>query len=727
MDTRLALKKLQGVLKRWNREVFGDVQRRKEKLLSEILEVQKLIENNPSDELLQKESSLMNEFDVALEQEEIIWYQKSREKLLTHGDRNTKFFHTSTIIRRRKNKIEMLKNAEGQWLTDEEELEKLAITYYKRLYSLDDVEQSVETLPRGSFATLSHADKRDLQRPFTADEIETAIRSMGSFKAPGPDGFQPVFYQRCWDTVGSSVIQFVLDFFRTGELPQNTNNAVLVLIAKVVRPERIMQFRPISLCNVLFKTITKTLVGRMKGIMNKIIGPAQSSSLPGRLTTDNIVVVQEAVHSMRRKKGRKGWMLLKLDLEKAFDRIRWDFLEDTLQAAGFPDNCVGWIMQCVTGPSMSLLWNGEMTDSFQPLRGLRQGDPLSPYLFVLCMERLCHLIERAVVGKNWKPIQLSRGGPQLSHILFADDLILFAEASVAQIRVIRGVLERFCIASGQKVNLEKSKIFFSSNVSRELGRMISNESGIQSTCDLGKYLGMPVLQKRINKDTFGEVLERASSRLTGWKSCTLSFAGRLTLTKSVLSSIPVHTMSTIMLPQSTLDSLDRLARNFLWGSSSDRRKLHLVAWDKVCQQKSEGGLGIRRSKEMNKALIAKVGWRVMHNTHSLWAQVVRKKYHVGDLKDTRWMIAKGTWSSTWRSVGLGLRDVVVRGQRWVLGDGRQIKFWADSWLTDEPLLLSITSALPQGLENTLIKDLWQAGSGWDFENIAPYLAEDKKT
>ncbi|KAJ0230616.1 Reverse transcriptase domain-containing protein [Hirschfeldia incana] len=181
---------------------------------------------------------------------------------------------------------------------------------------------------------------------------------MGSFKAPGPDGFQPVFYQRCWDTVGGSVIQFVLDFFRTGELPRNTNNAVLVLIAKVLRPERIMQFRPISLCNVLFKTITKTLVGRMKGLMNKIIGPAQSSSLPGRLTTDNIVVVQEAVHSMRRKKGRKGWMLLKLDLEKAFDRIRWDFLEDTLQAAGFPDICIGWIMQCVTGPLMSLLWNG---------------------------------------------------------------------------------------------------------------------------------------------------------------------------------------------------------------------------------------------------------------------------------------------------------------------------------------------------------------------------------
>lgn len=146
--------------------------------------------------------------------------------------------------------------------------------------------------------------------------------------------------------------------------------------------------------------------------------------------------MQEAVHSMRRKKGRKGWMRLKLDLEKAYDRIRWDFLEDTLVAAGLSETWVHWIMQCVSGPSMNVLWNGEKTEAFKPSRGLRQGDPISPYLFVLCMEWLCHLIGKTIVDSKWKPITLSRGGPELSHICFADDLILFAEASVSQIRVI---------------------------------------------------------------------------------------------------------------------------------------------------------------------------------------------------------------------------------------------------------------------------------------------------
>lgn len=220
-------------------------------------------------------------------------------------------------------------------------------------------------------------------------------------------------------------------------------------------------------------------------------------------------------------------------------------------------------MQCVTGPWMHVLWNGEKTQAFTPSRGLRQGDPLSLYLFVLCMERLCQLIEKSIAEKKWKPICLSRGPrPKFPHICFADDLILLAEASEAQIGIIRSVLERSCTASGQKVSLEKSKIYFSANVPREFRKLISTASGIQSTCDLGKYLGLPVLQKRLNKETFGEVVARVSSRMAGWKGRVLSTAGRLTLVKFVASSIPVHSMGTILMPKSTLAKLDQLSRSF---------------------------------------------------------------------------------------------------------------------------------------------------------------------
>ena len=241
------------------------------------------------------------------------------------------------MVRRRRNRIEMLKNEDEVWVSDAAELEQLAIQYYKRLYSLDDVELVVDKLPQEGFLRLKYEECRELNRQFIAVEVVGAVKSMGKFKAPGPDGFQPVFYQDCWEVVGESVLKFVLEFFNTGVLPRDTNNALLVLIAKVAKPEKITQFRPISLCNVLFKIITKTMVGRLKGVIDKLVGPHQASFIPGRLSVDNIVVVQEAVHSMRRKKGVKGWMLLKLDLEKAYDRIRWDFLEDTLVVAGFSE------------------------------------------------------------------------------------------------------------------------------------------------------------------------------------------------------------------------------------------------------------------------------------------------------------------------------------------------------------------------------------------------------
>ena len=223
--------------------------------------VQGLLDHSHTNALLDREAALLKEFEVVLEQEEMLWFQKSREKWVALGDRNTKYFHTLTVVRRRRNRIEMLKNEDEVWVSDAAELEQLAIQYYKRLYSLDDVELVVDKLPQEGFPRLKYEERRELNRQFIAVEVVGAVKSMGKFKAPGPDGFQPVFYQDCWEVVGESVLKFVLEFFNTGVLPRDTNNALLVLIAKVAKPEKITQFRPISLCNVLFKIITKTMVG----------------------------------------------------------------------------------------------------------------------------------------------------------------------------------------------------------------------------------------------------------------------------------------------------------------------------------------------------------------------------------------------------------------------------------------------------------------------------------
>ncbi|CAA7042860.1 unnamed protein product [Microthlaspi erraticum] len=282
------------------------------------------------------------------------------------------------------------------------------------------------------------------------------------------------------------------------------------------------------------------------------------------------------------------------------------------------------------------------------------------------------------------------------------------------------------MASGQKVSLEKSKIYFSANVTWDQREEISGFSGIQQTCDLGKYLGMPVLQKRLNKETFGDVLARMSSRLAGWKGRVLSMVGRLTLTKAVISAIPIHSMSTIMLPQATLARMDQISRSFLWGSDGEKKKQHLVAWNRVCVPKREGGLGFRSAREMNMAMIAKIGWRLLQDQNSLWAGVLRSKYKTGDLVDRSWIVAKSHWSSTWRSIMVGMREVILEGIGWVIGDGRSISFWRDRWLSDTPLITSAGVMIPDGLKLMTVRDLWQDGMRWRMDRILPYVSEENR-
>lgn len=184
------------------------------------------------------------------------------------------------------------------------------------------------------------------------------------------------------------------------------------------------------------------------------------------------------------------------------------------------------------------------------------------------------------------------------------------------------VLNTFCDISGQTINFAKSKLFVSANINRRL----SNLCRIPLTNDLGKYLGIPLFHSRVNKNHFNQIIEKVQRTLSGWSSNTLMLAGRVTLAQSVTTTIPSYTMQTMKLPASVCEHLDRLNKNFIWGDTPDRKKLHLVKWDKVCKDKDCGGLGIKSAKKQNLALLAKLGWKMYTQEDCLWVNILRDKY-----------------------------------------------------------------------------------------------------
>lgn len=236
--------------------------------------------------------------------------------------------------------------------------------------------------------------------------------------------------------VGGSLIFMVKRGFEFGELEEYLNKTLIILIPKVPGLEVISQFRLISLCTVPCKLLTKVFVNRLKPLLPLLIDENQASFVGGRHIMDNVVIAQEVVLSLKLKRGKTGWMVIKIDMEKAYDQLWWSFKKDTLEEARIPNTIVSLIMRCVSSSTLQVLWNGGFTEEFRPSRGVRQGDPISPYLFVLTMKRLGHAIKRAVSCGSWTPMYLSRGGPPLFHLLFFDDLVLFREASLDTARAM---------------------------------------------------------------------------------------------------------------------------------------------------------------------------------------------------------------------------------------------------------------------------------------------------
>ena len=271
--------------------------------------------------------------------------------------------------------------------------------------------------------------------------------------------------------------------------------------------------------------VTKIIVARLRPYLDKLISPLQAAFVPGRKGVGNAFIAQEIIHFLGRKRARVGYMALKIDLEKTYDKLEWNFIREALFRANLPVDLIDVIMSCVTTVSTSILVNGGATDLIVPSRWIRQRDPLSPYLFILCMDFLGQLIEEKCNAKLWHPVKASQSGPAFSHLMFADDLLFFARADGTNCSAIRDMLDEFCLLFGQTISEAKFRVYFFPNVDRDARESLCDILGLSSTPFLGKYLGFPFRHPGSSSQDYNFILDRVKQKLAGWKANLLSLVG----------------------------------------------------------------------------------------------------------------------------------------------------------------------------------------------------------
>ncbi|XP_042944602.1 uncharacterized protein LOC122278481 [Carya illinoinensis] len=426
------------------------------------------------------------------------------------------------------------------------------------------------------------------------------------------------------------------------------------------------------------KLIAKVLANRLKHVLPNIISSLQSAFVPGRSIIDNVMVAYEILHTMKaRQKGKEGSMALKLDMSKAYDRIEWTFLRSIMKKLGFCDRWIQLIMICVESVRYSVVVNGKVGDTFMPTRGLRQGDPLSPYLFILCAEGLRSMLSKAATNGRLKGVAAASGGTRINHLLFADDCVIFSKASKEEWLAIHDLLLLYEVSLGQKLNREKTAILFSSNTSELVQEEIISEAGEIVCGDYGKYLGLPTMIGRSKYETFRSIKERVWRKIRSWKNSFLSSASREVLIKAVLQSIPTYSMNVFRFTRKLCKVINSMIANFWWSGNKDSRGIHWKGWDKMGENKKNGGMGFRDIDVFNRAMLAKQGWMLQTNVESLAARIFKEKY----FSKSQFIDAKIGYkpSFIWRSL-LHAQDLVKAGMVWRVGNGKSISIWNNKWL-----------------------------------------------
>jgi hypothetical protein len=706
-------RRLKECLRKWNKEVFGYLDLNIEKTVKELNELEGRMggDNSIFDPVLRND--LNRDFWNQLHLKENLLKQKSRKKWVQEGDSNSKYFHESIKSRRRRNQLVALKDGEA-WIQGVVEVKGFVKNYFEHNFS--ERWEHRPNLNGLQFQTLSAEDNLMLTRAFSLEEVKEAVWCSDGNKSPGPDGFNFKFLKVCWDIIKNDIMNFLNEFYETAILPKAYTASFLTLIPKKDHPQALADYRPICLITSMYKLLSKLLAGRLKQVLGKIISKVQSAFIPDRQILDGVLVVNELIDLAKRRKD--NCLFFKVDFERAYDTVNWQFLDYMMGRMGFADGWRRWIKACVFNSSMSVLVNGSPTTDFNVGKGLRQGDPLSPFLFLIVVEGLSGLMSKAVDSNLFHGYKVSNN--ILFHSLqFADDTIIVGEGNWDNLWMIKTILRSFEIVSGLKVNFFKSKLY---GINLEESFLRASSSFLHCAVESipFRFLGIPVGANPRRRATWIPIIESMKKRLSTWNGRILSIGGRVTLINSVLSSLPLYYFSFFKAPSCVIKELVSIQRNFLWGGREGERKMCWVSWERICQPKKLGGLGIKNLEIFNSSLLCKWKWRCLSEGEATWHVLL--KYRYGSFVDNflygegkeKLKISSIWWRDLWSLGGEDDGGWFGSNISSILGDGRDIGFWKEKWIgstnlrTLYPALYNKTSS-PNG---TVAMFGYSNNNGW---------------
>lgn len=673
-------KLVKGVLKQLNRENFSNIQVR-------VLETNSLLQNvqvqalqSPSPRLFEEERQLHEKWIFLRQIEESYFRQNSRVNWLNEEDQNTAYFFMIFQTRSSYNTIRTFMLISGALLSDPFLMSVHAVSHFQNLLGPDILLPLPVASPADWFRQLSDFSPSQLQVQLmtsipTAEEIQKLLFKLNPNKAPGPDGLTSAFYKSTWSFLGEEVISAITHFFQQAFLPASTNSTILTLVPKRPGATAITDYRPISCLNTLYKVIARLLVRRIKPLLPSIIVPNQTAFVKGRLIVENTVLAGELVNGYHRKKGPKR-ITIKVAIAKAFDTLSWEFLFNCLEGLQFPPVLQSWLRACVCTPNFTVGYNGRVHGYFKGKRGLRQGDLLSPYLFVIAMNMLSLMLNKAASDLKIKYHQKCSKS-KLTHLCFADDLLIFTEGSLSSVQNVLQVLREFELRSGLAVSVQKSSFFASGLTQQELDE-IKVSTGMPNGLLPVRYLGVPLCTKKLTIANCEVLIQQVKAKFTSWTVKTLSFSGRLLLIKTVIAGITNFWCSTFLLPKACIKRINSLCGLFLWKGRLDSHHSAKVSWEVVTTEKANGGLGIKNLAIWNKACAMKLIWLLFFQAGSIWVGWFKDEVLKGSLSN--YWTMKPTTTNSWLANKLfKLRDEVYTWIRMEVGSGETCRFWSDNW------------------------------------------------